>query len=70
MCCQRMRMARRPAMNKRYRVTLRAEERKELQRLLARGTADVRKLKHAQIPLKADEAEGGPAGPTRRLPRR
>ena len=50
-------------MNKRYRVTLTAEEREELERLLARGKADVRKLKHAQILLRADEAEGGPAWP-------
>src|SRR5918998_2168470 len=58
-----MRMARRPTMNKRYRVTLTAEEREELERLLARGKADVRKLKHAQMLLKADEAQGGPAWP-------
>ena len=54
-------------MNKRYRVTLTAEEREELKRLLARGKADVRKLKHAQILLKADEAEGGPAWPDTRI---
>jgi transposase len=46
---------------KRYRVTLSAAERAELRELLARGKADVRKLKHAQILLKADEAAGGPA---------
>ena len=46
---------------KRYRVTLSATEREELGGLLARGKADVRKLKHAQILLKADEAAGGPA---------
>jgi transposase len=45
---------------KRYRVTLTSEEREELGRLLARGKADVRKLKHAQVLLKADEAEAGP----------
>ena len=50
-------------MNKRYRVTLTAEEREELERLLARGKADVRKLKHAQILLKADQAQGRPAWP-------
>lgn len=44
---------------KKYRVTLMAEEREQLRGLLARGKADVRKLKHAQILLKADEAEGG-----------
>ena len=44
-------------MPKKYRVTLTAEEREELDRLLSRGKADVRCLKHAQILLKAD---GGP----------
>jgi transposase len=44
---------------KKYRVTLAAEEREQLCALLARGKADVRKLKHAQVLLKADEAEGG-----------
>ena len=44
---------------KKYRVTLMAEEREQLRGLLARGKTDVRKLKHAQILLKADEAEGG-----------
>jgi hypothetical protein len=48
-------------MAKRYRVTLEPQEREELMALLARGKADVRRLKHAQILLKADEAEGGPA---------
>ena len=48
-------------MTKRYRVTLTADERDELERLLARGKADVRKIKHAQILLKADEAYDGPA---------
>src|SRR5215203_4909298 len=47
-------------MPKKYRVTLTAEEREELDRLLSRGKADVRCLKHAQILLKADEAKGGP----------
>jgi hypothetical protein len=47
-------------MPKRYRVTLTAEERQGLDRLLARGKADVRRLKHAQILLKADEGAGGP----------
>ena len=43
----------RPAMPKKYRVTLTAEEREELDRLLSRGKADVRCLKHAQMLLKA-----------------
>ena len=41
-------------MAKKYRVTLTADERDALERLLARGKADVRKIKHAQILLKAD----------------
>ena len=45
---------------KRYRVTLTGEEREEIGRLLARGRTDVRKLRHAQVLLRADEAEGGP----------
>ena len=52
---------------KRYRVTLSEEEREELQRLLARGKADVRKIKHAHILLKTDEAEGGPGWPDERI---
>ena len=54
-------------MNKKYRVTLTAGEREELGSLLARGKADVRRLKHAQILLKADQAEGGPAWPDTRI---
>jgi transposase len=47
-------------MVKRYRVTLEAKERKELEQLLTKGKADVRRLKHAQILLKADESKHGP----------
>src|SRR3954466_817688 len=54
-------------MTKRYRVTLTADERDELERLLARGKADVRRIKHAQILLKGDEAEGGPGWPDQRI---
>ena len=54
-------------MRKRYRVTLAAEEREQLRALLARGKADVRKLKHAQILLKADEAMGGPGWSDERI---
>ncbi len=46
-------------MAKRYRVTLTQAEREELGRLLAKGKADVRRLKHAQILLNADESDGG-----------
>jgi transposase len=52
---------------KKYRVTLMAEEREQLHGVLARGKADVRKLKHAQILLKADEAEGGPGWSDERI---
>ena len=54
-------------MTKKYRVTLTLAEREELERLLARGKADVRRIKHAQILLKADEAESGPAWPDARI---
>jgi len=46
---------------KKYRVTLAAQEREQLQQLLGKGKADVRRLKHTQILLAADEAEAGPA---------
>lgn len=54
-------------MAKRYRVTLDEAEREELGQLLNRGKADVRRLKHAQILLKADESEGAPAWPDERI---
>lgn len=49
-------------MAKKYRVTLTALERDELAAVLARGKADVRKLKHAQVLLRADEAGADEAG--------
>jgi transposase len=45
---------------KKYRITLEAEEREQLQEILSKGKADVRRLKHAQILLAADEADGSP----------
>ena len=54
-------------MNKKYRVTLTPAERAELEGVLARGKADVRRLRHAQILLKTDQAEGGPAWPDSRI---
>ena len=48
-------------MAKKYRVTLSPEERAELQRMSSVGKAAARKLNHARILLKADEAAGGPA---------
>ena len=47
-------------MAKRYRVTLTAGERGELERMIARGKADARELAHARVLLQADEADGGP----------
>lgn len=48
-------------MSKKYRVTLEKSERRELEQLLSRGKADVRRLNHARILLKADESNWGPA---------
>jgi hypothetical protein len=47
-------------MAKRYRVTLTAEERDELDRMISRGKADARKLAHARVLLLADASEAGP----------
>jgi hypothetical protein len=48
-------------MQKRYRVTLTAAERQELQTSVSTGTAAARKLVRARILLLADQAEGGSA---------
>lgn len=48
-------------MQKRYLVTLTAEERVELRGLISRGKAAARKLARARILLLADQAEAGPA---------
>ena len=48
-------------MAEKYRVTLTAEERVELEALISRGKADARKLAHARVLLQADEADGAPA---------
>ena len=46
------------AVAKRYRVTLTAEERDDLRRMISRGKADARKLaRQALVPLRG--AEGG-----------
>src|SRR3990170_3022312 len=52
--------ARRPAMKKKYIVTLTAAERRMLQEMLSRGKAAARKLTHARILLKADASPDGP----------
>ena len=46
---------------KKYRVTLTEEERAALEAMISRGKADARKLAHARILLRADEADGAPA---------
>jgi transposase len=52
---------------KKYLVTLTAEERQSLHDQTAAGTAAARKLAHARILLKADQADGGPAWPDERI---
>jgi transposase len=46
---------------KKYRVTLTPDERESLGGLIASGKAAAKKLTHARILLKADQAGGGPA---------
>ncbi len=48
-------------MNKKYRVTLSANERNELQTLRTSGRMHVRAMKRVQVLLKADESADGPA---------
>jgi hypothetical protein len=48
-------------VRQKHQVFLTAEQRTQLQQLLARGSAPARTLTHARVLLKADEAEGGPA---------
>jgi transposase len=48
-------------MAKKYRVTLTAQERGELEAMIAHGKASARKLAHARVLLQADEAESAPA---------
>lgn len=52
---------------KRYLVTLTAAERQALHALTSAGKASARKLAHARILLKADQAEGGPAWTDERI---
>jgi hypothetical protein len=46
---------------KKYVITLTEEERTQLETVLAKGKAAVRKLTHARILLKADSSPGGPS---------
>ena len=50
-------------MEKRYRVTLLEEERRELQSMVSAGKAAARKLVRARILLLADQSHGGPGQP-------
>ena len=54
---------------KKYLVTLTADERNQLDALIRKGTAAARVLARARILLKADPADGGGAGLAQRLPR-
>jgi transposase len=45
---------------KKYRVTLTPDERDQLTALIGAGKAAAKKLAHARILLKADQADGGP----------
>ena len=47
-------------MVKRYRVTLTPAERASMEQLINTGKAAARKLAHARVLLKADQAQGGP----------
>ena len=46
---------------KKYKVTLTTEERQQLHTWISAGKASAKKLAHARILLKADQADGGPA---------
>jgi transposase len=52
---------------KKYKVTLTAEERQQLQGLIAAGKAAAKRLTHARILLKADAADGGPGWDDQRI---
>jgi transposase len=52
---------------KKYKVTLTAQERGQLQEMIAAGKAGAMKMAHARVLLKADASEGGPAWPDARI---
>jgi hypothetical protein len=54
-------------MAKKYKVTLTAEERDALERMISRGKAAARALAHARIPLQADASEAEPAWTDERI---
>jgi len=54
-------------VNKKYSVTLTAEERTMLEEMTRSGKAAARKLTHARVLLKADVAAGGPGWPDEQI---
>jgi len=54
-------------VNKKYIVTLTAEERTMLEEMTRSGKAAARKLTHARVLLKADVAAGGPGWPDEQI---
>jgi hypothetical protein len=48
------------ANHKKYRVTLTAEERGQLEKLVSRGKGDARRLARARVLLQCDESDAGP----------
>ena len=52
---------------KKYKVTLTAEERRQLLDLISAGKASAKRLAHARVLLKADAAPGAPAWPDPRI---
>lgn len=52
---------------KKYLVTLTVDEREQLTGLIASGKGAAKKLAHARILLKADQADGGPAWTDERI---
>jgi len=54
-------------VNKKYSVTLTAEERTMLEEMTRSGKAAARKITHARILLKADVAAGGPGWPDEQI---
>lgn len=54
-------------MSKKYLVELTTEERKDLQKIVTTGKAAAKKIKHANIFLKADSGKHGPAWTDERI---
>ena len=60
-------LLRRLLMPKKHVVELTVDERRELESLVSKGKAAARKIQHAQILLKADQAESGPGWTDERI---